>query len=151
MQLVTSGVSDLYEGGAVTASGQKVDLDVLVMATGFDLDASIRPFTVLGRDDSTSLGELWGDCPRSYYGVTHPGFPNYFLLYGPGCNLVSYLLNCLGCVGFALSIINLSPLSSHLLLQGHNSILYVLECQANYIIDCVRRTVNSGRKTIELR
>ena len=30
--------------------------------------------------------EAWGDVPRAYLGITVPGFPNLFLLYGPNTN-----------------------------------------------------------------
>ena len=53
--------------------------------------------------------------------LCYSGFPNFFFLYGPGCNL------------------------------GHNSILYVLECQANYILDCIRKINKKGANTIELK
>jgi cation diffusion facilitator CzcD-associated flavoprotein CzcO len=40
---------------------------------------------ITGRDGRTLAGE-WGDVPRAYLGVTVPGFPNLFLLYGPNTN-----------------------------------------------------------------
>ncbi len=46
VHLVESGVSDLYSDGVVTADGTRVGLDVLVLATGFDLEASVRPYEV---------------------------------------------------------------------------------------------------------
>jgi cation diffusion facilitator CzcD-associated flavoprotein CzcO len=40
---------------------------------------------VNGRD-GRSLREHWADEPRAYLGITVPGFPNFFMLYGPGTN-----------------------------------------------------------------
>ena len=40
---------------------------------------------VVGRDGRT-LQEHWAGEPRAYLGITVPGFPNFFMLYGPGTN-----------------------------------------------------------------
>ena len=60
------------------------DVDVLVVATGFD--AMTGPLT---RIDITgcggrSLKEKWADGPRAYLGLMTSGFPNLFLITGPG-------------------------------------------------------------------
>jgi cation diffusion facilitator CzcD-associated flavoprotein CzcO len=41
--------------------------------------------SVVGRDGCT-LQEQWAHEPRAYLGITVPGFPNFFMLYGPGTN-----------------------------------------------------------------
>ena len=40
---------------------------------------------MVGRDGRT-LQEHWAGEPRAYLGITVPGFPNFFMLYGPGTN-----------------------------------------------------------------
>jgi cation diffusion facilitator CzcD-associated flavoprotein CzcO len=55
-----------------------------------------------------SLDEAWRKGAEAYLGITVSGFPNLFMIYGPNTNL------------------------------GHNSIIYMLESQFNYIEGCVR-------------
>ena len=40
---------------------------------------------VVGRDGQ-SIHDYWGDEPRAFLGITVPGFPNFFMMYGPGTN-----------------------------------------------------------------
>lgn len=59
------------------------ELDVLVMATGFD--ASTGGFTAInwrGRD-GVSLSDRWRNGPLTHLGMAVPGFPNFLMLYGP--------------------------------------------------------------------
>ena len=67
-----------------TASGVEYELDDLVLATGFDAMTgsfqAIDPRGVAG----ISLRDVWRDGPRTYLGVAVAGFPNLFLLSGPG-------------------------------------------------------------------
>ena len=53
------------------------------MATGFQPTNYLARLRVVGRDGRT-LQEHWADEPRAYLGITVPGFPNFFMLYGPG-------------------------------------------------------------------
>ena len=55
------------------------------MATGFQPADYLARLRVVGRDGRT-LQEHWAGEPRAYLGITVPGFPNFFMLYGPGTN-----------------------------------------------------------------
>ncbi|KQS65705.1 cyclohexanone monooxygenase [Modestobacter sp. Leaf380] len=69
--------------GVRTADGELHELDVLVMATGFDaVDGSYRGVDIRGRN-SEALADHWADGPRSHLGVTVAGFPNMFMVLGP--------------------------------------------------------------------
>ncbi len=57
-------------------------IDVLVLATGFRVDAFVRPMKVIG-ENGRDLDELWSPNPRAYYALTVPHFPNMALLNGP--------------------------------------------------------------------
>lgn len=61
-----------------------------------------------------SLEHAWCDKPTTYLGMTTPHFPNFFMLYGPNTNL------------------------------GHNSIIFMVECQVRYILKCLRECVERG-------
>lgn len=81
-ELVTSGIKCVEPGGIRTEDGELHELDVLVMATGFQADSFIRPTTVLGRG-GISLDDVWADHPIAYLSISIPDFPNFFMLNGP--------------------------------------------------------------------
>ncbi len=80
--LVTSGIERMESGGVRTEDGVLHELDVLVLATGFKVDAFMRPMTVVGRDGLT-LNEEWAERPNAYLSISIPDFPNFFMLNGP--------------------------------------------------------------------
>ena len=67
------------------------------------------------------LQNFWGERPRAFHGMATTGFPNLFMLYGPNTNL------------------------------GHNSIIFMVERQVNYIIRCLRRMTRTRSKLIEVK
>lgn len=73
----------------ITANGlstqtAEFELDVLIFATGFDaMTGSIMRIEIIGRDGLT-IQEKWSAGPRTYLGLTVPGFPNMFTISGPG-------------------------------------------------------------------
>jgi len=76
-------IEEITPRGIRTAAGE-YPLDVIVFAIGFD--AMTGPFLDIdlrGRG-GTSLRERWADGPRTYLGLTVAGFPNMFLVTGPG-------------------------------------------------------------------
>lgn len=76
-------IREFTEHGIVTEDGTLHELDVLVLATGFDaVDGSYRDIEIRGRDGRT-LAEHWSEGPRSHFGVTVSGFPNMFMVLGP--------------------------------------------------------------------
>jgi cation diffusion facilitator CzcD-associated flavoprotein CzcO len=83
--LVTDRIAEVTPGGLRTEDGTERPADVLVLATGFETHAFVAPMEVIG-EGGRSLGEEWAEVPRAYLGVTVPGFPNMFLLYGPNTN-----------------------------------------------------------------
>jgi cation diffusion facilitator CzcD-associated flavoprotein CzcO len=81
-ELVTSAIERVEPEGVRTADGELHELDVLVLATGFHVDAFLRPTTVVGRD-GTTLADAWKDRPVALLAISIPDFPNLFLLNGP--------------------------------------------------------------------
>ena len=60
------------------------DLDVIVFATGFDaMTGSLLGIDIRGRD-GLRLKDKWADGPRTYLGLATAGFPNLFIITGPG-------------------------------------------------------------------
>ena len=65
-------------------TGADYDLDVIVFATGFDaMTGSLLRIDIRGRDGLT-LREKWDDGPATYLGLQVAGFPNMFIVTGPG-------------------------------------------------------------------
>jgi cation diffusion facilitator CzcD-associated flavoprotein CzcO len=82
VDVVTQAIDRVEPEGIRTADGVLHELDVLVLATGFKVDAFMRPMTVTGRD-GTSLAEVWSERPGAYLSISIPDFPNLFMLNGP--------------------------------------------------------------------
>jgi cation diffusion facilitator CzcD-associated flavoprotein CzcO len=80
--IVKGQIERIEPDGIVMADGTKVELDVLVYATGFDPHAYMRPMNVTGLNGVT-IDEAWKERIHSYGGIALPGFPNLFMLYGP--------------------------------------------------------------------
>ncbi len=118
--LLTDPIECLRRGGVVTQRGREHAVDTIIWATGFDTTSFLAPMEIAG-DHGARLGERWAGGASAYLGMTVPGFPNLFLMYGPNTNL------------------------------GHNSILFMLECQANYIVDCLRQMQERGLRSIDVR
>ncbi len=85
--LVPHGVKGLSATGVVDENGDRHDLDVVVLATGFDAANYLANLKVTGLD-GRQLHEVWDGAPRAFLGMMVPGFPNFFMMYGPNTNSV---------------------------------------------------------------
>jgi len=86
VELVSSAVTALTKNGVVTSSGRCLEVDVVVLATGFEVAEYLSPMRIIGRD-GLELHDFWSkDGARAHKGITVPGFPNLFILYGPNVN-----------------------------------------------------------------
>lgn len=85
VELVPKAVTAVTRTGIVDADGIERRIDVLVMATGFRPTEYLSRLRVVGRD-GVSLHDYWQGEPHAYLGITVPGFPNFYMLYGPGTN-----------------------------------------------------------------
>jgi cation diffusion facilitator CzcD-associated flavoprotein CzcO len=85
VRLVPRAVASVTPAGIVDADGTEHAVDVIVMATGFQPTNYLARLRVAGRG-GTTLQEHWAGEPRAYLGITVSGFPNFYMLYGPGTN-----------------------------------------------------------------
>lgn len=93
VELVPKAVVSVTKKGVVTADGEEYPLDILVMATGFQPANYLATLEVVGREGRT-IHEFWAGEPRAFLGITVPGFPNFYMLYGPNTNggeIISHL------------------------------------------------------------
>ena len=69
---------------AVRAGGKDYEVDALVLATGFDaMTGSVAKIDISGRQGQT-LNQKWAEGPKTYLGLMSVGFPNLFVITGPG-------------------------------------------------------------------
>jgi 4-hydroxyacetophenone monooxygenase len=121
VELVRTGIDHIEPDAVVTVDGERYPADVLVYATGFEATKVLSPMVITGRD-GVDLRELWGERPAAYLGITVPGFPNFFCMYGPGTNLA----------------------------HG-GSLIFHSECQMRYITRCLETLIVGGHRTMEPR
>ena len=82
VQLETDAIDHVTKSTVVTRSGTKHPVDVIVLATGFQAHAFMRP-TALTGDGGMTLNQLWEKRPSAYRTVALPHFPNFFMVVGP--------------------------------------------------------------------
>lgn len=84
--LVSGGVERITPRGVV-AGGTEHAADVIIYATGFKANDLLWPMEIVGRE-GLRVEDFWaGDGCRAYVaGSMMPGFPNFFILYGPNTN-----------------------------------------------------------------
>jgi 4-hydroxyacetophenone monooxygenase len=89
--LLTEGIGRVAEDSIELPSGTRHQVDVIVLATGFRANDFLWPMEVRGRE-GLPLEQLWAkDGARAYVGTMLPGFPNFFIIYGPNTNQLSGL------------------------------------------------------------
>jgi cation diffusion facilitator CzcD-associated flavoprotein CzcO len=85
VRLIPRAITRVTPHGVIDADGVEYRADVLVLATGFQPTNYLANLEVVGRG-GRSLREHWNGEPRAFLGITVPGFPNFFMMYGPGTN-----------------------------------------------------------------
>jgi cation diffusion facilitator CzcD-associated flavoprotein CzcO len=104
-ELVTEPIARIEAGGVRTADGRLHELDVLVLATGFNTHQFFRPMKVVG-EGGRRLDEAWAERNVGYKNVTTPGFPNWFMIGGPNSPIGNYswLTTAVNQLGFAMKL-----------------------------------------------
>ncbi|HEY1833111.1 MAG TPA: NAD(P)/FAD-dependent oxidoreductase [Solirubrobacteraceae bacterium] len=120
VELVAQPIACADEHGIELADGSRRELDVLIYGTGFSAHDFVAPMQVEGRDGQT-LVHAWDGLPNAWHGLSVPGFPNLFLMYGP---------NTFG---------------------GSGSAIYVLESQARHVAAAARAMQSRRAHRIEVR
>jgi cation diffusion facilitator CzcD-associated flavoprotein CzcO len=85
VELVTEPISRLTGGGVLTADELARDVDCVIYGTGFRTTDFMFPMEVVGSHGRT-LREAWADGAHAHLGISVPGFPSLFLMYGPNTN-----------------------------------------------------------------
>jgi len=117
--LITDRTKALTKDGLVTDKGT-FKPDVIIYSTGFLANDFLAPLPgVIRGKGGVTLKDAWDGMPRAYKGMTVPQFPNFAMLYGPNTNL------------------------------GHNSIVFMMECQVDYIIKMISFMSHEGKKSFD--
>ena len=120
VELVTDGIREIRPRSIVTGEGREVEVDVIVLGTGFKIRDMPAANLVHGRDGRT-LAETWNGSMEAYLGTSIAGFPNLFMLVGPNTGL------------------------------GHNSIVFMIESQVEYVLDALRTMDAQGLASVDVR
>jgi 4-hydroxyacetophenone monooxygenase len=121
VDLVTTPIAEITPAGVRTTDGVEHPADVIIYGTGFTASDFVAPMRVLGQN-GVDLNEEWGGNATAYLGITVPGFPNFFMLYGPNTNLVI-----------------------------NGSILIMVECQVRYAVESIGRLLRTGHRSMSCR
>lgn len=121
VELIRDGIVEITGDGVRSDDGVHRPADVLVWATGFDVNHQLGPIDITGLNGAV-LNEVWGDAPFAYLGITVPDFPNLFCMYGPGTNAVN-----------------------------GTSIIYNSECQMRYILGCLDMIIAADARRATVR
>ena len=124
VELITDNIESIDATGihyCSTNESLHVEADIIIYATGFQANKWLYPMHITGRKKQ-SLKDLWGDNPKAYLGITVPGFPNFYCMYGPNTNLAHA-----------------------------GTLFFNSECQIRYILQCIELQVASKADTIEIK
>ena len=120
VELVTEPIARVVPEGVETADGRLHELDCIVWGTGFKTNDFMFPMQVASSQGG-DLREAWADGAHAHLGMTVPGFPNMFVMYGPNTN------------------------------TSGGSIIFYLEAQAAYIRQALQQLRERGASAIEVR
>ncbi|MBB2934401.1 cation diffusion facilitator CzcD-associated flavoprotein CzcO [Amycolatopsis bartoniae] len=119
VEVVTDRITGVTPDGVRTETGLH-QADVLIYGTGFKATEFLAPMRVCGVG-GRELSEEWAGGAHAYLGISVPGFPNMFLIYGPNTNL------------------------------GGNSIIYMMEHQCRYVLQLLREITAGRASCLDIR
>jgi cation diffusion facilitator CzcD-associated flavoprotein CzcO len=120
VDLVTERIDRIVPEGIVTADGAVHEADCIIYGTGFRTNDFMFPMEIKGAEGE-DLRLTWAGGAFAHLGITVPGFPSMFIMYGPNTNT-----------------------------SGGSIILYQ-EAQARYLRQALERVRDSGAAAIEVR
>ncbi|MBG0831530.1 NAD(P)/FAD-dependent oxidoreductase [Planomonospora sp. ID67723] len=125
VEVVTDPITTVTRESVITASHPARDESAHpadVLIFGTGFRVTDATFTqCIMGADGRSLDETWRGSPQAYLGTTVAGFPNLFLMAGPNTGV------------------------------GHTSLIYIIESQINYLLDCLRVMAERGLAAVEVR
>ena len=121
VEVITGGVREVRVASIVGGDGTERDVDVIIYGTGFHVTDAFDRLEIRGRGGRT-LREVWHEGGMTtHLGMTVTDFPNLFLLLGPNTGL------------------------------GHNSVVFMIECQARYVTQAITTVHETGMGGLDVR
>jgi 4-hydroxyacetophenone monooxygenase len=114
-------IASITPTGITTVGGRAESFDVIIYATGFQASAFLMPMAVYGLG-GVELHDHWAGTARAYKGISIPGYPNLFTLYGPNTNIVV-----------------------------NGSTIFFAECEMRYVMGCLRLLLAEGKAAMDVR
>ncbi|HEX5372983.1 MAG TPA: NAD(P)/FAD-dependent oxidoreductase [Aquabacterium sp.] len=122
VELVTDDLREITADGIITKDGKERKVDCIILGTGFIVDPRIYMKSFELRGlNGHTVQEDWKVSPTSYLGITTSNYPNMYQLVGPHTGL------------------------------GHNSIIFMIEAQVDYIIKCMQLVKAKGADYIDVK
>jgi cation diffusion facilitator CzcD-associated flavoprotein CzcO len=120
VELITDPIAGVTAAGLRTGDGTERAFDCIIWATGFRTNDFMFPMEIVG-SGGERLSEAWAGGAHAHLGMTVPGFPSMFVMYGPNTN------------------------------TSGGSIIFYLERQAAYIRQALQRVRDAGTAAIAVR
>lgn len=120
VDLVTEPIARIEPDALVTADGVRHEVDCIIWSTGFRTNDFMFPMEITGVQGA-ALRERWAQGAHAHLGISMPGFPNMFVLYGPNTN------------------------------TSGGSIVVYLEAQCAYVRQALEQVRDRGAGAIEVR
>jgi cation diffusion facilitator CzcD-associated flavoprotein CzcO len=112
-------IAEVTETGIRTQSGAFYELDVMVIATGYDAVTGPLLHMNISGTGGVKLADVWKDGPRTYLGLMVKGFPNLFTITGPTSPTV------------------------------HANVIFAIDQHVDWIADCLAYMRRTGVRAIE--
>ncbi|AXB43788.1 flavin-containing monooxygenase [Amycolatopsis albispora] len=121
VNVVTDGIREVREHSIVDEAGVEHEVDAIIYGTGFHVTDALEYLRITGVDGRDLAKEWATEGMRTHFGITVAGFPNLFFLLGPNTAL------------------------------GHNSVVFMIESQARYVVDAIKLTERHRAAALTVR
>ncbi|WP_037306051.1 flavin-containing monooxygenase [Amycolatopsis orientalis] len=117
----TDGVREVKAHSVVDGNGVEHEVDAIIYGTGFKVTDALEYLDITGIDGRDLAKEWAAEGMRTHKGISVSGFPNLFFLLGPNTAL------------------------------GHNSVVFMIESQARYVVDAIKLADSRGAAALDVR
>jgi cation diffusion facilitator CzcD-associated flavoprotein CzcO len=121
VDVVTDGIREVKAHSIVDSAGVEHEVDAIVYGTGFKVTDALEYLDITGVDGRNLAKEWATEGMRTHKGITVSGYPNLFFLLGPNTAL------------------------------GHNSVVFMIESQARYVVDAIKLADSRGAAALDVR
>ncbi|MEU5258319.1 NAD(P)/FAD-dependent oxidoreductase [Amycolatopsis sp. NPDC021455] len=121
VDVVTAGIKEVRAHSIVDSAGVEHEVDAIIYGTGFKVTDALEYLDITGVDGRNLAKEWAAEGMRTHKGITVSGYPNLFFLLGPNTAL------------------------------GHNSVVFMIESQARYVVDAIKLAGSRGAAALDVR